>query len=194
MRTILALICVGFPCVFGAMGAVAGCPQPEVAITMKTQTNPVSYDESHARWDQNVGGDMSGNTRIVLTPRAVMRDGCHLLERVDVEVINTASIRISNAYAQGSCEFYVIKAHEAKHLQVMQSFFQGVEAFKPALADELRGGTGVPIAQVALLSERLRRASGRLQAILMQQHAALQRQQVDDPRLMQAEINKCRNW
>ena len=95
-------------------------------------------------------GHQSGKTKIRATPVFGMAsegaETCIFMEEVTVVFSIDSTVRIPNEYAEGTCEYKQIVAHENRHMTATTDFItQTLPSLKTYLEEQMRGqgGTGM---------------------------------------------------
>ncbi|MGB1076937.1 MAG: hypothetical protein ACPG05_01410 [Bdellovibrionales bacterium] len=144
-----------------------------------------------------VSGHLQGNVNVEVKPKTrKSSDGaCILFSQADVVVTNTPVIRIASNYKKGSCEYRVVKAHEEKHLAVMNDFFKTLERdYRARLEKQFAGRGAVSVQNKERLRQELLDITKAFVARINRDQGHLHARDVDHPDKVLAERALCNDW
>ncbi|MBL4588610.1 MAG: hypothetical protein JKY11_00835 [Alphaproteobacteria bacterium] len=183
----------------------ATCPVISPTLNFKLNMIPVKYDHSldkaEIRVKSNASGLVSGhlqgqvNVRFVPKTRKSADEKCILFSTSDVVISNTPVLRIAANYPKGSCEYNVVKAHEEKHLRLMNLFFENLEQdYKAYLQKEFVGKGAVSIGKKDQLRAELLHIAKNFIHVINRDQKRLHDRDIDHPDKTAIERAQCSNW
>lgn len=183
----------------------ARCPVVTPKISFTFDMVPVKYDytldkaqiRAKSNSIRNVSGHVQGKMSVNFKPDAKYSSNrsCIIVSKINVVIKNEPVLRVASNYKKGSCEYNVVKAHEEKHLALMNQFFKEVpRRYTSYLRDELKGRGATPRGAKDKYHADLSKILGAFKDKLLKDQKRLHNIEIDHPDKIAAEQAQCNNW